>query len=116
MTEPDPKYERKLEDLERRVLDRPGTLDPALRRSVAMGGPPPDALAAYVDKVRRNAYTVTDADVAGVLAAGYTEDQLFELTVAAAYGASRLRLDAGRSAMAGSPERSAGQRQTEASR
>jgi alkylhydroperoxidase family enzyme len=103
----DPKYERKLEDFGRRVLERPGTLDPAIRRAAASGGELPDPLAAYADTVRRHAYKVTDADVAGLLAAGYSEDQIFELTVAAAYGASRRRLDAGMAAMASSSDTAA---------
>jgi alkylhydroperoxidase family enzyme len=101
MSRLDPKYERKLEDLGRRVLARPGTLDPAVRQAAASGGELPEPLATYADTVRRHAYKVTDADVAGLLAAGYSEDQVFELTVAAAYGASRGRLDAGLAAMAG---------------
>ncbi len=50
---------------------------------------------AYVDKVRRHAYRVTDADVQNLLGAGYSQDQVFELTVAAAFGAARERLAAG---------------------
>ena len=43
---------------------------------------------------------MTDGDVDGLRAAGYSEDEIFELTVAAAYGAARKRLDAGLAAMA----------------
>jgi alkylhydroperoxidase family enzyme len=102
MARSDPKYRQKLEDFERRVLEQPGALDTDVRRSVGTGGQAPEAVAPYVDKVRRHAYEVTDADLSGLLAAGYTEDQLFELTVAAAYGAARRRLDAGLDAMASS--------------
>jgi alkylhydroperoxidase family enzyme len=53
-----------------------------------------------VDKVARNAYQVTDEDVDRLRAAGYSDDAIFELTLAAALGASRAQLDAGLRAMA----------------
>jgi alkylhydroperoxidase family enzyme len=96
----DPRYADKLRDLERRVLDQPGTLDPSVRRAAADGGTVPEAVAGYADKVRRAAYTVTDEEVAHLLATGWTQDQLFELTVAAAFGAARRRLQIGLDAMA----------------
>jgi len=98
----DPKYAEKLRELERRLLDRPGELDPATRRAAAEGGPVPEDLSGYVEKVRRHAYKVTDEEVRGLLGAGWSEDQIFELTVATAYGAAHRRLDAGLGAMAAS--------------
>ena len=59
---------------------------------------PPD-LAAYVESVRTRAYTVTDAEVEALKAAGHSEDEIFEQTVSAAVGAGLLRLDAGLEAM-----------------
>jgi alkylhydroperoxidase family enzyme len=103
----DSKFAPMLEDLERRLLDRPGTLDPKIRRAAAEGGPVPGPLAAYVDTVRRNAYRVTDEDVLGLRAAGYSEDQIFEVTVAAAFGAAKARLTAGLDALAESARDSA---------
>ena len=41
-------------------------------------------LAAYLEKVRTHAYKVTDADVEQLKAAGLSEDEIFEQTVAAA--------------------------------
>jgi alkylhydroperoxidase family enzyme len=96
----DDTYEVKLRDLHERLIERVGTLDPAVRKAAAEGTGVPEPLAAYVDKVRRHAYRVTDGDVEGLRSAGYSEDQIFELTVAAAYGAARRRLDAGLAAMA----------------
>ena len=46
-----------------------------------------------VDKIRHHAYRVTDRDVAEAVAAGWTESQLFEVTVATAAGAGMARLD-----------------------
>jgi alkylhydroperoxidase family enzyme len=97
----DPKFETKLEDLERRLLRQPGALSPAIRQAAAAGDDVPEAVAGYVEKVRQRAYLVTDRDVRQLLEAGYTQDQIFELTVATAYGAARERLDRGLDAMDG---------------
>ncbi|HJQ22259.1 MAG TPA: hypothetical protein VJ867_18115 [Gemmatimonadaceae bacterium] len=68
-----------------------------MRHAVAFGPGTqvPDALRAYVDKVALHAYRVTDADVAALKAAGYTEDQIFEITASAALGAALRRLERG---------------------
>jgi hypothetical protein len=75
------------------VLHGPGTTTAEQRQSVARGEPP-EELRALVDKIRRHAYKVTDEDWAP-LRARYSEDQLFELVVAAAFGAAEERLEAG---------------------
>jgi alkylhydroperoxidase family enzyme len=71
----------------------------ALRKAAEPDRPVPPDLAAYVQKVRSRAYTVTDAEVEALKAAGHSEDEIFEQTVSAAVGAGLLRLDAGREAM-----------------
>lgn len=106
----DPKFAAKVSELGRRLLERPGHLDPAIRRAAANGSDVPDVVAGYVDRVRRHAYRVTDEEVAALLEAGWTEDQVFELTLAAAYGAALRRLDAGLDAM-GQPADDAGRGQ-----
>jgi alkylhydroperoxidase family enzyme len=65
-----------------------------LRANVERTPPPPEAMAPYLAKVRERAYTVTDADVEALKAAGLTEDEIFEQTVAAAIGEGLRRLDA----------------------
>ena len=65
-----------------------------LREAAGPDDSVPEPARAYVDTVRRNAYLVTDADVEAVKGAGYDEDQIFELTVAAAVGAGLERRDA----------------------
>jgi hypothetical protein len=76
-----------------RLLSGPGVVEPALRQAAFSGGSMPASLAVLVEKIRSRAYQVTDRDVAEALAAGWTESQLFELTVAAAAGAGFQRLD-----------------------
>ena len=66
-----------------------------LRAVVAAAAPEPPALAPYLDKVRSRAYTVTDGDVAALIASGVSEDEIFEHTVAVAVAEGLRRLDAG---------------------
>ncbi len=86
-----------LEALKKSVLEQPGTVPQALRQAASRndGAALPEALRAYVDTVERHAYKVTDQDVEALKQAGYSEEQLFEITVAAALGAALRRLEAG---------------------
>jgi hypothetical protein len=54
---------------------------------------------AYLDKVRGDAYTITDADVQALKDAGHSEDEIFEQTVSAATAAGLERLEAGLKAL-----------------
>jgi hypothetical protein len=86
------------------VLRTPGDTELGLRRDVAAFAAGddidlPDDLRPYVEKVARNAYKVTDEDVDALRAAGYSDDAIFELTLAAALGAARIRLAAGLQAL-----------------
>ncbi len=95
------------------VLETPGDLDPATRKAIEayaarLGGrdgepaeEPPAELVPYLDKVARHAYKVTDADVNRLREAGYSDDAIFELTLAAALGAARARLERGLGALEG---------------
>jgi alkylhydroperoxidase family enzyme len=71
----------------------------ALRANVANTPPAAPALAPYLDKVRTHAYKVTDADVEQLKAAGLSEDEIFEQTVAAAISEGLRRLDAASAAI-----------------
>jgi alkylhydroperoxidase family enzyme len=55
----------------------------------------PPEFASYLEKVRRNAYKVTDEDVQALKDSGYSEDVIFEQTVAVAVAAGLKRLEAG---------------------
>jgi alkylhydroperoxidase family enzyme len=87
-----------MEALERAVLETPGELDTKLRRAIAAGRFPDD-LAAYLEKVSKHAYKVVDRDVERLKEAGYSEDAIFEATLAAALGAARYRLERGLAAV-----------------
>lgn len=67
----------------------------ALRAAARPGRPAPPDFATYLEKVRLHAYTVTDRDIEELKAAGFSEDEIFEQTVAAAAAAGLERLDAG---------------------
>jgi alkylhydroperoxidase family enzyme len=54
----------------------------------------PDAIGPYLDKVRGGAWRVVDADVEEVRAAGLSEDEIFEHTVATAVETGLARLEA----------------------
>ncbi|HET8568963.1 MAG TPA: hypothetical protein VFM93_08265 [Candidatus Limnocylindria bacterium] len=84
-----------VEALRRDVLDGPGTTDRDARER-ALRGEGSGALGPFLRKVRDESYRITDGDIAALHAAGYDDDAIFELTVAAAVGASYERLDAAR--------------------
>jgi alkylhydroperoxidase family enzyme len=81
------------------VLDAPAAADAALRRAAYCGEGLAEPLSGYVEKLRRHAYRVQDSDIERVHGAGYSEEQIFEVTVAAALGAGDARLRAGLSAL-----------------
>ena len=66
-----------------------------LREASVPDREPPPGLEAYLEKVRRNAYAVTDEDVQALKDAGYSEDVIFENTVSVAVAAGLERLRAG---------------------
>ena len=89
------KYDALFDALQATVLRSEGASATALRLAVADQGDVPAELADFVNKVHRHAYNVTEADFAAMKAAGYSEDQLFEITVSAATGAGLERLRTG---------------------
>ncbi len=110
------RYDENITKLVDTVLSGPGATTSALRRTVearaaALSGRSdtdstvPDELSEWVEKVARHAYRTTDANIESLKAAGYTDDELFELTVAAALGASRARLERALEAVGAKEER-----------
>ncbi len=82
------------------VLTGAGQADPALRARAFGNEGLAAPLDALVSKVATAPTQVTDADFAAVTAAGYSEDQLFELVICAAVGQSARLYEAGRAALA----------------
>jgi alkylhydroperoxidase family enzyme len=80
--------------VERRATRYDAAVD-RLREAAGPDRPAPPELEPYLDKVRRDATSVTDADIEELLAAGFTEDEIFEQTVAVAVAAGLERLEAG---------------------
>jgi len=88
-------------ELRRAVLARAARLGGASERLARTTAHVPPALASYVDKVARHAYTVTDEDLGALQRAGHSDDALFEVTVSAALGAALGRLERGLAALRG---------------
>lgn len=66
----------------------------ALRAAGLPGRGAPPEFASYLQKVRLHAYKVVDRDVGELKAAGFSEDEIFEHTVAVAVEAGLDRLEA----------------------
>lgn len=86
-------FEARFKQLYERVVQGPGELSAGVRREAASGGVVPTAARVYTDKVRRHAYKVVDRDVEDLLAAGWSEDEIYELTVAIAMGEGMSRFE-----------------------
>jgi hypothetical protein len=98
---PDPTdaHRDKLDALGTAILGDRGLLPVETRRAAATNPAVPEPFTAYVDTIHRHAYRLTDASVAGLGEAGASDDAIFEISVASAYGAARTRLDAGLAAL-----------------
>ncbi len=75
------------------VFAAPAVTTPERRAAAATGESLPEPWASYTALVRDASYRITDEDVAGLPG---TEDEVFELTVAAAVGAALKTYDADR--------------------
>jgi len=79
------------------VMRGPGATAPSLRQAVAEGRAT-EPVSALVEKIRSRPHAVTDQDLDGLRSA-YSEEQLFEIIVAAAFGAAQERLCAALAAL-----------------
>lgn len=107
------RFEALVGRLREAVLGGPGVTQPGLRQAVearaaalsgrvgAAGGELPEDLAAFADRVAGGAWRVTPEEVEALLEAGYSEEEVFEVTVSAALGAGCGRLERGLAAMRG---------------
>lgn len=82
-----------------RALAGPGKAAPEQRRAAFDNQVLPPVMGALIDKVTKNAYKVTDEDVAAAKAAGITEDEIFELAVCTSLGQATRQLEAALAAL-----------------
>jgi alkylhydroperoxidase family enzyme len=99
-------YPRRIQKLVESVLYRTGHTLPTLRQSIEaytardhgaarnQSQIPPE-LVPYVEKISRHAYKVTDQDITTLKQAGYSEDQILEITISASLGPALARLERG---------------------
>ena len=83
-----------------RVLNGEGRASAELRAGAFGNAGLPPPLDVLIGKVATTPGQVTDADFAAAQAAGFSEDQLFELVVSAAVGQSARLYEAGLAALA----------------
>jgi hypothetical protein len=93
-------YLRERQTLITAVTAGRGSLAPDVRRAIvdracgrSDGAMIPGPLATFVDRVSRDATAVGDADVDTLVGCGFDEEAVFEAVVAAALGASLVRLE-----------------------
>jgi hypothetical protein len=99
------RYAEHVKRFKEAVLHGAARLSSTVRRAAFEGGDAGDGTAAYLDKVRRHAYQVTDEDIAALRKAGWTDETLYELTIAAAVGQGMRRLELGMAALRAAQER-----------
>ena len=115
MTETFERYRKLVEATKRAVFTTPGETSRTERESIASraavlgGGDPstgrddrlPAPARSYIEKVALHAHEITVEDMEALKAVGYSEDAIFEITLAAALGASVARLERGLRALRG---------------
>jgi hypothetical protein len=88
-----------LDNLRAAALSEKGELSLDLRRAAAQNQGLPASLAPVVDKIARHAYRITDEDILSLKQAGLSEDQIYELVVAAAVGRACVLADSALAAL-----------------
>jgi hypothetical protein len=83
-----------------RVLTGAGKASPELRARAFGNADVPPPLQTLITKVASTPTQITDADFAAAKAAGFSDDQIFELVVCAAVGQSDRLYEAGLAALA----------------
>jgi hypothetical protein len=82
-----------------RVLEGKGSASPVQRRAAFDDAPIPNPLGRLIDKVANDASSISDTDVGAVLAAGLSEDRVFEVTICAAVGQATRQYEAALAAL-----------------
>ena len=83
------------QELRDRILTGPGKASADLRARAFSDSNLPPPLDELLGKVATSPTRITDADFAAARAAGFSEDELFELVICAAVGQSFRLYDAG---------------------
>jgi alkylhydroperoxidase family enzyme len=91
-----------------RAVRGPGKSSADVRRAAFDHANVPAAAAALVDKIVHAAWTISDEDIDAARAGGLSEDEIFEITVCAAYGQATRQLDAALAALAAAETAKAG--------
>lgn len=91
-----------------RVLEGDGKAPSSDRRAAFNNRGLAEPLGRLVDKVARQAYKVTDQDIATVRESGLSEDQAFEIVVCAAIGEATRQYDAALAALEAATGNAAG--------
>ena len=76
-----------------RILEGDGVTSKDVRRAAFANEGVSEPARSLVDKVAKNAYRVTDEDIAAAKAGGLQEDEIFELVVCAAIGQSTRQIE-----------------------
>lgn len=92
-------YGDPVENLRHAVFDAAAVTPPTLRRAAATGEGLAEPWQSYTALVRDASHRITDVDIARLADAGHSEDEVFELTVAAAAGAALGSFDVGSRAL-----------------
>ena len=92
-------FDKALNAIHARVATGAAELSQEKRQAIFDGSGVPEDAQAFVDKVHRHAYKVTDEDVDALKASGYSEDAIYEATICAALGAGMARWQAAMAAL-----------------
>jgi alkylhydroperoxidase family enzyme len=95
MSDPAGRYRAHIDAVREAVLEGPGVVPRERREAAARNAEVPAPFASYVDAIHRHAYRITDRAVDDLRAAGASEEEIFEMTIAAAYGAAFEHFGAG---------------------
>lgn len=101
------RYSIQVKQLLKAVLTKPGATGTTAREAVedfsaaqsdgiyVPIGEIPTSLQAFLEKIVRHAYKVTDHDIQALSQSGFSEEAIFEITVSAALGVGMGRLERG---------------------
>ena len=88
----DDRHAKLLQTLVDTIASAEAHLAVSVRQSLLEGKPSSGSLGAFCIKVQQNASSITDENVASLLRAGYSDDQIFEAIVSVAIGAGLDRV------------------------